>query len=423
MRKILSLLILVILSMSIFAQNSIISQRLNGEIPQDPKLIKATEWPVNQTSYREDIRSNWYSFVSAMDFYLGGTMRYFTNAIFPDTFVVRLNSDHTNSYVKWHSIGTAFDPRDDMWPLSDFDQLEKRQPYKVDSIAFRYLYEKFNSDAIKDKLIIQFYNADKVDRYQWTSTQEPFATVEFDTTTLSGVDFTQQIVYDLEYKDTATWESGRYKLLFFPVNIDVPKTTHPIFVTTVTFKPSYSYKFNDTLLNFDTSLKNLPYKKLNAFYHQMYYDPDRTQLTSYNNGLLLNYQIRYSKLLGDTYGWRYLPGGVFGVAYYPYMIYKITYDNDWVDAINEDNISFKVGEIYPNPARKNAKLAINLSNSANVSIEFLNVLGQSIKVMDNQMIQSGDHVYTLSTEDLLPGMYVVKVTVDGYTSTQNLLVK
>ncbi|NLJ07998.1 MAG: T9SS type A sorting domain-containing protein [Sphingobacteriales bacterium] len=423
MRKILSLFVLVVLGMNVFAQNSIVSQKLNGEIPKDPKLIQATEWPAFQAPYREDIKSEWYSFTSALDFFLGGTMRYFTNAIFPDTFVQRVNNDGTTSYVKWHSMGLAFDPRDDMWPLSDYDQLEKKQPYRVDSIAFRYLYEKFNSDAVKDKLVIQFYNADKVDRYNWTSTQEPWATVEYDTTTLSGVDFTQQIIYELEYKDTATWESGQYKWLSFPVNIDVPKTTHPIFVTTFTFKPAYSYKFNDTLINFDTNQKNKPYKKLNAFYHQMFYDPDGTQLTSYNNGLVMNYQMRYGKFLGDNFGWRYLPGNAFSVSYYPYIIYKITYDNDWVDAINEGNVSFKVGEIYPNPARQNAKLAVNLMNAGNVSIEFVNALGQSVKVMDNEKVQAGEHVYTLNTSDLVPGMYIVKVTVDGYSSTQNLLVK
>jgi len=423
MRKVLFFIAMSIMTFGVFSQNSIVDLRLNGEIPNDPVLIKATDWPVSQPSYRETIKSEWYSFTSALDFFLGGTMKYFTNAIFPDTFVQRISNDGTKSYVKWHSMGLAFDPRDDMWPLSNYDQLEKKQPYKVDSIAFRYLYEKYNDNAIKDKLIIQFYNADKVDRYNWTTTQEPWATVEYDTTTLSGVDYTQQIVYDLDYKDTASWSGGQYKWLSFPVNIDVPKTTHPIFATTFTFKPGYSYKFNDTLSNLDPNQPNKPYKKLNDFWHQMFYDPDGTQLSSYNNGLVMNYQMRYGKFLGDQFGWRYLPGNAFSAAYYPYIIYKITYDNDWVDAINESNVNFKVGQVYPNPNSGSAKLTLRLENAGNVSIEFINVLGQSVKVMDEINVNTGEHVYELNTSSLNPGMYSLKVTVDGVSSTQNIIVK
>jgi len=422
MRKILSFFIVSLMTFGVFAQNSIVDLRINADIPQDYKVIKATEWPVDQPSYRETIKSEWYSFTTALDFYLGGTMRYFTNAIFPDTFVQRINSDATKSYVKWHSMGMVFDPRDDMWPLSNYDQLEINQPYKVDSIAFRYLYEKYNDNAIKDKLVVQFFNSDKV--APWTMGQEPFGTVDFDTLTLSGVDYSKQVVYDLEYKDTATWASGQYKWMSFPVDIDIPKSTRPIFATTFTFKPSYSYKFNDTLSNLDTAQSMLPYKKLNNFWHQMFYDPASTALTSYNNGLVMNYETRYHKLTGGiaALNGKYLPGTAFTSAYYPYVIFKITYDNDWI-AINENNVNFKVGQVYPNPVSNIAKLAVNLENAATVKIDFINALGQSTIAMDNEMVNAGEHIYELNTTNLTPGIYTVRVSVDGFSSTQNMIVK
>lgn len=410
------------MTFGVFAQNSIVDLRINADIPQDYKTIKATEWPVNQPTYRETNKSEWYSFTSAMDFYLGGTMRYFTNAIFPDSMVQRINSDGTKGYVKWHSMGMVFDPRDDMWPLSNYDQLEKKQPYKVDSIAMRYLYEKYNDNAIKDKLVIQFYNSDKV--APWTMGQEPFGTVEFDSFTLSGKDYTQQIVYNLEYKDTASWASGQYKWLSFPVSIDVPKSTRPIFATTFTFKPSYSYKFGDTLTNLDPNQVNLPYKKLNNFWHQMFYDPASTALTSYNNGIVMNFETRYHKLAGGiaVLNGKYLPGTAFTNAYYPYVIFKITYDNDWVDAINENSVNFKVGQVYPNPSKNIAKIALNLENAGNLNVEFINTLGQSIVAIDNVMVSAGEHVYELNTTNLTPGIYTVKVSVNSVFSTQNMIV-
>ncbi|MBT3424243.1 MAG: hypothetical protein HN431_15690, partial [Bacteroidetes bacterium] len=192
MKKLTLLLTLSLFCVSIFAQTPIVQKQFKGDIIENQKVIKGTEWTSPTTVYREDIKESWFSFTSALDYYLGGTMQYYTNLIFPDTQLVRVATDGAVSSVRWHSMGMALDPRSEIFKFFQDEQTLRRQPYKVDSIAFRYLYEKYNDAALKDEIVIQVYNADKVDRYSWTSSQEPWATVEFDSVTLNGLDYSQE---------------------------------------------------------------------------------------------------------------------------------------------------------------------------------------------------------------------------------------
>ncbi|MBT4970071.1 MAG: T9SS type A sorting domain-containing protein, partial [Bacteroidetes bacterium] len=150
---------------------------------------------------------------------------------------------------------------------------------------------------------------------------------------------------------------------------------------------------------------------------------DGTQLEDYNNGLIMNYEIRYAPILGPSFGYRYLPGNAFSVSYYPYMIFKVTYDADWVDAISEENVSFKVGEVYPNPSVGESKVTVKLENAANVSVDLINPLGKTISAIESGRLHAGEHHLELNTNNLDAGVYFVKVNVGDYSSTQRLLVQ
>ncbi|MBL6962429.1 MAG: T9SS type A sorting domain-containing protein [Bacteroidetes bacterium] len=422
MKKLALLFTLALFCMSLFAQTPVVKKQFKGDRIENQKLIKGTDWMSPQSVYREDIQEEWYSYTSAVDYYLGGTLLYYTNAIFPDSQVVRINSDGELFRVRWHSMGAAFDGRDEIFGFYGNGQLEDRQPYKLDSIAFRYLYEKYNDAALKDELVIQFYNSSKLDRYTWTSTQEPWVTVKFDQNTLSGVDYDKEIRYELDYDDTANWSGGQYKWLEFAVDMDVPKAPHPAIAVTFTFQPAYSHQMDDTLYGPDPYS---PYKKLNNFWHQMFYDPDGSPIANYNNGMLMNYEVRYGLLTGNlaVLNYSYLPGSAFGVSYYPYMLFKITYDADWVDAINEDNVNFKVGEVYPNPSAGKSKVTVKLENTAKVSVDLVNPLGQTVRAIESASLRAGEHHINLNTNDFDAGIYFVKVNVGDYSSTQRIMIR
>ncbi|MFC2114747.1 T9SS type A sorting domain-containing protein, partial [Bacteroidota bacterium] len=297
-------------------------------------------------------------------------------------------------------------------------------PYRLDSIAFYYMYQKYNDSALKDQLVVQFYDQSKVKYYVWQTTPvEPWVTAEYDKNTLSGTDYTKEIVKELDYNDTATLEGGTYRWMSFAVNMDIAKANNPVCAVTFTFKPAYSYNIGDTL--YADPSQQQPYKKLNSFWHRMYHDGDGTPVYSYNNGMLMNYEVRYGLLTGNMaqLNYKYLPGSAFSATFYPYMIFKITYDADWVESISEGDVSFKVGEVYPNPSVGASKLTVKLENPAVVSVDIVNPLGQTIRAIDEQNFKVGEHHMDLITADLASGVYFVKVNVGEFSSTQRLLVQ
>jgi len=424
MKKVIITLAMAIMSIPLFAQIPLVKISNPDDFRMDDvKIIKepAFSYENLKSSSREDIKSEWYSFTSALNYYLGGTLKYYSNYIFPDSLPRRFFTDGDPQYLRWHSVGISFDPNDELYSLFGQDRLLRRQPYTLDSIAFRYIYEKHNDNDLKDELVIQIYHTSKVDYYSFTTSGERFATVEFDSNTLSGLDFHQEIKYELDYDDTATFEGGVYKWLQFPVNLAVPKPSpmHAnVTVVTLLFKPKYSYNLGDTF-----TAPTQPYKKLNSFWYQQFYDESSYNMAYYSNGLMMNYQIRYDRAFGYSYGYRYLPGSAWESAQYPYILFKITYDKDYVESINDPDNSFKVARVYPNPSVGNANLDINLDNTAIVSIDVLNTLGQIVNRIDDTEYTAGEHKLSFSTSDLNPGVYVVRVTVNGVPTTQSLIIE
>ncbi|PLW92973.1 MAG: hypothetical protein C0592_08040 [Marinilabiliales bacterium] len=74
-------------------------------------------------------------------------------------------------------------------------------------------------------------------------------------------------------------------------------------------------------------------------------------------------------------------------------------------------------EIYPNPAYDYVNIILEGSSSA--SVEIINILGDV--VLSRNSLRNGDNVITLS--DLTPGMYMVRLYVDGDMSTTRLIKK
>jgi hypothetical protein len=71
-------------------------------------------------------------------------------------------------------------------------------------------------------------------------------------------------------------------------------------------------------------------------------------------------------------------------------------------------------KMYPNPAKNNLFIETALNSDINVSI--INVLGKEVinsKVSNNAVNISG----------LTPGMYIVKITEEGKTSTKKLIIE
>ncbi|MBI3502200.1 MAG: T9SS type A sorting domain-containing protein [Bacteroidetes bacterium] len=76
--------------------------------------------------------------------------------------------------------------------------------------------------------------------------------------------------------------------------------------------------------------------------------------------------------------------------------------------------------IYPNPANDNVTIEINLSEETNLSITFLNLLGQNL-LMRSEFISKGTHTLNFSLKEFPAGVYAVEI-VSGKTKTYQRII-
>jgi len=79
-----------------------------------------------------------------------------------------------------------------------------------------------------------------------------------------------------------------------------------------------------------------------------------------------------------------------------------------VTAVTSSNGSM---DIYPNPANKNATIALNLINSSNVQLQVYNALGQLVYSMPAEYRNAGNSLTALDISNFASGDYIVKVTI------------
>ena len=107
-------------------------------------------------------------------------------------------------------------------------------------------------------------------------------------------------------------------------------------------------------------------------------------------------------------------------------------NNLYIDDIrvyNSTNVSIEAPElnssvtIYPNPATNQLNLNINLENSANVTYQIVNSLGQV--VLDNNLgdLNNGQHTQSVDVSDLAAGFYYVQLNIDGNIISKKLTIK
>jgi len=79
--------------------------------------------------------------------------------------------------------------------------------------------------------------------------------------------------------------------------------------------------------------------------------------------------------------------------------------------------------VYPNPASTAAKVEMDLKENAMVSISIVNALGQTVIPADDINLNAGIHTVTVPVSSLSSGLYFVKISVNGQTTSQPLSIE
>lgn len=79
-----------------------------------------------------------------------------------------------------------------------------------------------------------------------------------------------------------------------------------------------------------------------------------------------------------------------------------------------------LGAAYPNPANGHTTLPLKLSERAEVRVSVYDVLGRTVTVLREGILEPGTHPLSFNTEVLTAGVYFVRAAVQGETSQRVL---
>ena len=88
-----------------------------------------------------------------------------------------------------------------------------------------------------------------------------------------------------------------------------------------------------------------------------------------------------------------------------------------------DSPRIYVGQNFPNPVSGTTKFNVNLDKTASVIVEVSNITGQKIMTIDNGVVTSGAHQFTIDASNLNAGIYFYTVKIDGQSYTHKMIVQ
>lgn len=101
-------------------------------------------------------------------------------------------------------------------------------------------------------------------------------------------------------------------------------------------------------------------------------------------------------------------------------VYQAGY-GEMLSALNEDIIESSV-KLYPNPASESTLVALQLTESQDLTIEVVDMMGQVVWSQQKSNVESGRTVHSIQIADMANGMYTVKLTAGATVVAKRLIV-
>lgn len=87
----------------------------------------------------------------------------------------------------------------------------------------------------------------------------------------------------------------------------------------------------------------------------------------------------------------------------------LTSSCDYLTGITESQIGKEIFKIYPNPAQSQITLEFNFTKTQNTLIEIKNILGQTVKTIDNRAFTIGKNKIEIDVSELSKGLYFIQL--------------
>jgi agmatine deiminase len=100
--------------------------------------------------------------------------------------------------------------------------------------------------------------------------------------------------------------------------------------------------------------------------------------------------------------------------------FNVTGANVGLDEVSENNV---IQEIYPNPANSITAIPIELPEAAQVKVSLLDMMGRSVKVIEENRLPKGSSKLFFDAADLAPGAYNVTLQAGTHSYSRRVMVR
>jgi hypothetical protein len=101
-------------------------------------------------------------------------------------------------------------------------------------------------------------------------------------------------------------------------------------------------------------------------------------------------------------------------------VYQAGY-GEMVSGLDEDIIEASV-RVYPNPASESTMISLSLTESQDMTIELVDMMGRVVFSRVENNVESGTSFHTINTSNLSDGMYTVKLSAGSTVISKRLAV-
>ncbi len=96
----------------------------------------------------------------------------------------------------------------------------------------------------------------------------------------------------------------------------------------------------------------------------------------------------------------------------------------YVDIENIENAAaHSVSQNYPNPFSGSANVDVELAEDADLSMEVVNLVGQTVQRVDKGFVKAGTHTLQINGTDLETGVYFYNVNINDETITKKMVIR
>ncbi len=102
-----------------------------------------------------------------------------------------------------------------------------------------------------------------------------------------------------------------------------------------------------------------------------------------------------------------------------------TYFYDSVEVTSQDKYTFENYSLIvsPNPATNNVRISFSLPSASSIDISIFNIHGKCVLQFFNEKINTCNHTFDFSTENLDPGVYLCRIISGSVIETRKLIIE